>query len=482
MSSPIELSSFLEETFSQKYNFEDKIQPHGITLDELYKSTAFLESTPTNFIFSCPGQKNLKYSQQFDQFISFSKEYGQLKPVQDSIFPLFCHIIMELKNNDDESLESFFEKNISTVPETEREEAELFYRDEKYFKKLASIFSTQWYKIKCDDETLSLIVNFLRKPDHSQLFLLYSNSIIFIPDRIQQKDSVAYSKFPLQHSTSSLSILQAKIPAASFASISREEPAVFACIEDQNIIKIDTTSLTVKPLYSHSSVVTAFSLSHKSQVLLSGDLTGNMSLWSNSSFSKMELKFMQIFSSQFAPHGGVFGVGCGNGMIYLYDTPHHHLHRILTGYQSPVTEIAFHPNCAYLGALSLEPTLRIWDLRLADTVRLFITQQNSSAMAFSHDGKSIAVFDGELKYFDFGKQELIFKKPLLMDKIESLHFSMDSQYVYAVGQYGDILCQDLKDEKQPTQEIFNLNERVISSELLPYDNFRITTNGNGNTE
>ena len=53
MSSNKYICSILEENFSQKYNFENKVSPRGITLDEFLKTPAFLESTPNNFIFSC---------------------------------------------------------------------------------------------------------------------------------------------------------------------------------------------------------------------------------------------------------------------------------------------------------------------------------------------------------------------------------------------------------------------------------------------
>ncbi|KAK8887399.1 hypothetical protein M9Y10_038439 [Tritrichomonas musculus] len=477
MSSNKYICSILEENFSQKYNFENKVSPRGITLDEFLKTPAFLESTPNNFIFSCPGAKNLSYFQQFDQFISFAKENPNCQPIQKSIFPLFCLIVMQLKKKEDQTLvQDFTHKYLNFVPEDDREDARLFVTDEQHYSKLACLFSTQRYKIKCDDETHKKIVSFLHKPDHSQLFLLYSSKIIIIPDRKQQKDRNPISRFSLNSVMSDMSIVQARISSASFAAISKEEPTVYACCNDQNILKIDTNAQKATQLYTHSSAVTTLSLSSQSKVLLTADLCGSISLWSSSASHHMNSKFMPIICSCFAPHGGIFAIGSGNGLIHVFDTPKHQLHRILSGFQEAVTDVAFHPNCAYIGSLSIEPAIRIWDLRSADTVRLFIGQpKKNSAIAFSNDGKMLAVFDGELCVFDIGTQKLKFKKQFHITDIISLHFSMDSRYIYAVSQHGIVIACEIAVDGYPTEEIIRINERVISSELLYADEFRIIT-------
>lgn len=387
---------------------------------------------------------------------------------------------MKLKKSEDQNLSNdFAQKYLQFVPEDEREEAQLFATDEQYYSKMACLFSTQLYKIKCDDDTLSKIVNFLHKSGHSQLFLLYSSSIIFVPDRKQQKDNITISKFPLSSVTSSMSIVQARINSASFAAISKEEPTVYACCNDQNILKIDTNTQNTTQLYTHSSAVTTLSLSSKSKILLTADLCGSISLWSPSASYNMNSKFRQVICSSFAPHGGIFAIGSGNGLIHIYDTPKHHLHRILSGFQEAVTDVAFHPNCAYVGSLSIEPAIRIWDLRLAETCRLFIGQpQKNSALAFSNDGKMLAVFDGELCVFDIGTQKLIFKKLLHSTDIIAIHFSMDSRYIYCVSQQGIVIACEINDDGYPTEEIIRLNERVISSELLHADEFRVITTFN----
>lgn len=476
MSSNKYLSSILEENFTQKYNFEEKVIPHGINLEELMKSTAFIESTPTNFIFSCAGPRNISLFKQFEQFMAFARANPDSLPIQKSIFPLFCHIVMKLKEKKDESLLlEFFKKNINSVPDDEREEAQLFVQDEQFFKNKARFFSNQRYIIKCDDETHLKINNFLHQSGHSQLFFLYTSNIIFVPDRKQERDQATKSKFRLESAISSLSIVQARINSASFASMSKEEPVVYACCNDQNIIKIDTNTRISTPLYIHNSAVTTLSLSNKSKVLLTADLCGSISLWSKSASCQMNPNFMQIFCSSFAPHGGVFAIGSGNGLIHMYDTKKHHLYRILTGFQEAVTNVGFHPNCAYIGALSTEQAIRIWDLRYAETCRLFEGKPNkNSAMAFSNDGKMLAVFDGELCVFDIGSQKLIFSRSLHATDIINLHFSMDSRYIYAVSQQGIIIECEITDNF-PTSEIIRLNERVISSEMLNADEFRIMT-------
>lgn len=477
MSSNKYISAILEEAFSQKYNFEEKVSPHGITLDEFLKSTAFLESTPNNFIFSCPGPRNISFFQQFEQYISFAKENPKSRPIQKSIFPIFCHIVMKLKENEDKTLaDKFIQKHLRNIPLDEQEETQEFVTNEQYYNKMACRFSTQRYRIKCDDDTRLKIVNFLHKSGHSQLFLLYSSIIILEPDRKQEKDYTTYSQFNLESPTSSMSIVKAQINSASFAAISKEEPTVYACCNDQNIIKIDTNSRIATPLYMHSSAVTTLSLSSKSKVLLTADLCGSISLWSNSTTCHMNPQFMQIICSTFAPQGGIFAIGSGTGLVHIYDTQKQHLHRILSGHQEAVTNVDFHPNCAYVGSLSIEPVIRIWDLRKAETCRLFEGKaQKNSALAFSNDGKLLAVFDGELAVFDIGSGEPIFTKPLNATDIIALHFSMDSRYIYAVSQHGIVIECEITVDGYPTAEIMRLNERVISSEMLQADELRVIT-------
>ena len=477
MSATQRFESKLEEFFSQKFNFRDKVVPYGTTLEEYLKSTEFIESTPNNFSFSCPGPRNIPLSRQFEQFLIFARENQNSQPIQNSIFPLFCHIVMKLKKEEDKTLfENFTECNINSVPEKDREEASKFVHDEEFYKKMACLFSTQWYKILCDDDTANKIKNFLFKSGHSQLRLLYTSIIIFVPDRKQQDDHVVYSLFSLNSPTSSLSIVQARVNAASFAAISNNEPAVYACCNDQNILKIDSKSQKVTNLYKHSSAVTTMCLSKNSNVLLTADLSGSISLWSPSASCQLSTKFTQILCSTFAPHGGIFALGTGNGLIHIYDTPNHHLHRILIGHHSLITSVAFHPNCAYLGSLSIEPAIRVWDLREATTVRLFTGQtQKNSALAFSNDGKTLAVFDGELSLFDIGTQKQIFRRNIHTTNVNSLNFSMDSRYIYAVSRNGDIVTCDVTQENSSAREILSLNERVISTELLQADELRIVT-------
>ncbi|OHT03506.1 hypothetical protein TRFO_29106 [Tritrichomonas foetus] len=478
MSTNQRFGALLEESFSQKYNFGDKIVPHGTTLDEYLKSTAFLESTPNNFAFSCPGPRNVSLNRQFEQYVGFSKQNPDSPPIQNSIFPLFCHIFMRLKQKDDSSiLENFIQENLIYVPEEFRQEANLFVSDDDFYKKMSCLFSTQQYKIPCDIETAEKIKEFLFKSGHSQLRILYSSIIILTPMIHQRKDRTVYPIFPLRSPTSSMSIVQARINSASLAAISNDDPTVYACCNDQNILKIDTASQKVTNLYTHNSSVTTLSLSHMSKILLTADICGNISLWSPQASCSLNTKFTQFFCSAFAPHGGIFATGTGSGLIHLYDTPKQQLRRILIGHQEPVTNVAFHPNCALMGSLALEPAIRIWDLRQPETVRLFVSQQSqkNSALAFSNDGKSIVVFDGELNIYDIGTQKLVLKKCLHVPDINALHFSMDSRYLYAVGQQGDLISYELTTDNNPTKEIIRLNERVIFSEILKADEFRIVT-------
>jgi hypothetical protein len=114
-------------------------------------------------------------------------------------------------------------------------------------------------------------------------------------------------------------------------------------------------------------------------------------------------------------------------------------------------------------------------LREAATVRLFIGRpQKNAAIAFSPDGKYLAFFDGDaIVVNDIGAVVQVVTKQIMLHTGVHLSFSMDSRFVYAVGQDGEVvLCEVVDDGKMP-KEILHQNERVVAAEMMAGNQLKI---------
>jgi transcription initiation factor TFIID subunit 5 len=480
MSSGQQLGVPIEEAFAHAFNFGEKQAPHGASLEDLLKSGAFIESSPNTFSFSCAGPRDVPLPVQYDTYLTFVRKHHNRQPLVDALFPLFCHVVMEFRRREDEPGEQEFRKKyIDSIPPDQREEATSFLDDEATYHRLSCLFSTQRYIVKTDDHCADLLREFVNQPANSELRHLIVENITLDPIREQTPDHRTILRFQLTSGVSSLSVLQCRIRNATFGCVSHDLSEVYAILGDQRIVKIDGGTNSMVSLYTHSSPITTMSLSSESKVLVTGDVTGNMHLWSGTRGIGVPSVQSSIWCSVFSPRGGIFAVGASDTLVRLYDTPNQRPIRVCVGHSRAVVGLAFHPNCALLGSIEVDPSVRIWDLRDAATVRLFIGKsQKNSALAMSPDGRLVAFFDGELSIHDLGTAKQVMRKQIHLHEVVHLSFSMDSRYLYAVGPNGTILVCDLADEV-PVSDALRPNERVIACEMLPANELRIITSFDG---
>jgi transcription initiation factor TFIID subunit 5 len=467
--------SGIDAAFSQRFNYSEKRAASGVTLDELLKSYLFLESSPTPFSFSCAGPRDVPLRDQYQTFLNFTKKHPSKAPLAECLFPLFCHIVMELrKRHDEDSVAQFADAYLLTVPQPLQNDARDFVHDSEHYRTLVHFFSTQRYIVKADDESANLLNEFVNEPANCELRRLVVEHIILDPLREETPDRRTILRFPLSSGVSSLSVLQCRVRNAKFAAVANDLSDIYAAIGDQAVVKIDTSSNSLKTLYMHPAAITTMSLSHESKVLLTADMIGTMHLWSSSASARISPIRQSVWCSTFAPRGGIFAVGSSDQLVQLYDTERHRQHRVFVGHSSPVTDVGFHPNCSLLGSLAMDPACRIWDLREAATVRLFIGRRSkNAAIAFSSDGKFVAFYDGEVNVYDIGTSNQIFRKQVHVHPVVHLSFSMDCKFLYVVGSNGEILVCTINDETKPVEEAIRMNELVLNCEMMPANAFKI---------
>jgi transcription initiation factor TFIID subunit 5 len=472
----------LEDTFAQWFNFTEKRVPYGATLDELLKSCLYVESTPSTFSFSCAGPRDVPLNVQFEAFLGFTREHPLKPSLAQCLFPLFCHTVIAFRKNEDEgSVSTFSEAFLGSLPEDVREEAQQFVTDSEKYRSLLRLFSTQRYIVKMDDEAATLLNEFINRPANCELRQRLVEVVILDPDRVETPDRRTELRFPLESPTSCLSILQCRVRRASFAAVSNDLSEVFAVLNEQSVVKIDNGTNVLSHLYVHSATVTTMALSQEGRVLLTGDILGRLSLWSAGVTAHLTSVNASPWCSAFAPRGGIFAVGGADHIIRICDTPLHRQQRWLVGHTSPVTSVDFHPNCSLVGSLAVDPAVRVWDLRDAATVRLFIGRQKRNAgLAFSPDGKYLAYFDGDaIIVNDIGACAQVLRRPIALRKVVDVSFSMDSRFIYVVGPHGEIILCDTGDENVLPREILHQNELVLDAEMMPGNQLKLIVSSQG---
>lgn len=466
-----------KETFAQAFRYDETRIPCGCSLEEYMRGCLFVESAPTQFSFSCAGRRDMSPQQQFQRYRSFAEKHRDRRPIQDCLFPLFCKVVMALKQarNGDE-LDVFAISNLPFIPEASREEANAFVRDDKVYRTLACQFETQLYIIKTNDSSADILRSFINDPENSGLRMTLVETITLDIEREEVRDRQINVRFTPPSDTASLSIVQCRVENVTSAVTARDFSGIYATVGDQCVFRVDSDSKKSEQLYSHASRVTTMSLSCESKVLVTGDIEGVVSVWSEEARETIPSVHSSIWCSKFAPQGGVFALGMGNAMIGIYDAPMRRQHRRLVGHDSPVTVVDFHPNCSLVGSLAVDPAVRVWDLREAGTVRLFIGKQNrNSALVFSGNGKYVAYFDGDLCICDIGRGETVLRKSIQLSEVVALAFSVDSHFLYAVGPNSEVITCSVDDGEFRIHELFVPSGRVVSAEMTQTNELRIVT-------
>lgn len=459
------------KSFASTFNYSS-VAPHGETIDELLKSALYLESTPITFTYSFGGKRELvphDVYQTYLDFVNKNKAYPALRSV---LFPLFCQLVIYFRRyEENEKCKDFVEKYLSTIPQEFAEETNQFVNDEEVYSRYASIFNMQHFILYCDEKSANLLVDFINEQYNSQLRAVITDSIsIRIQREIQRCPEI---RFIAPDKLSELSIVYASIPACNIAVIPKSSPCIYAVVDGNNVVCLQTEKHISKIIYRHSAPISTICASSTGTLCVTADVSGVCRVWSKNIAKPLPDVMCPIWSSCFAPTGGVFALGYEDGTARLFRSDNCTAFRAFVGHTKAVVSICFHPNCNYIATASLDGTVRFWDIRTADTKRLFITSQTPTAVAISPDGKNLAYFDGSLHLCDIGTQESKVLVVLPAKDISGIHFLSGGMHAVLVSKSGIIYAVNF--ETQNANEIANIDGTVVFSGIPQENQLRVLT-------
>lgn len=464
----------ISSTFQQSFCFNEVIPPHGISFEEWIQSTAYLDSYPSQFSYSYGGSREIMPFEHYGLFLSFCNSKKELASLRKCLFPLFCnYVIFHKKADNIEGLNKFVNFYRNSIPEEQNSDINQFLDDEDTYQRIACLFDTQRYIVECNNETSLALNLFLNQTSNSQLRYFFINTIIL---QAEESQMIGHDlKFNVPSKYSSLSILHGSIPNVSFCALSDQSSSIFLAQKNNNVIHVDTSQRHSKKIYSHPCSITSLSASSTNSVLLTTDIGGTMNLWSKGTLIELRQSHYPIWCSTFAPQGGVFAIGSGDHVARAYETNHQKPIRFFVGHMSDVSSISFHPNCSLVGTSSTDSSIRIWDVRESDTVRLFVAQsEHIKGPFYSHDGKYFAFFDTAIKVCDIGTGSIVSTISIPQTTVFSVSFSIDSSFLF-VTTNSDILMIEWNSQKNSIQKICSLTGSAIYSVINKSNQIKVVT-------
>ena len=447
----------------QKFNITDEANPSSISMDDILSSVAYMESFPKTFKIDFRAPKNLLVTDIYRIVNTFVTNHSQNTELQQILFPLFCAVVVELKRlkSPDDVTSKFIADNIGTIPEHDRPSALEFTTNAATFQRLASLLSTQRAILRFTSPTKSLVLKFLNEQTNSKVRAMFMDVFEIWDVREEVPYEAIIDRFT-GSLTRGISILKARVTGATHARFSRTTPELFTVIDGHKVVRTCFTTMQSHDICIHSETVTTIGLSSQSRVLLTADFGANVNLWSHAGSVRFNTGMYPIWCSDFAPQGGVFALGYGDGFAKLCCTDTQKQFRAFSTGVTPVVGVKFHPNCAYVATVA-DTSVRLWDVRKAENVRLFFMEKaGCSELAFSPNGEYLAGFDGGLSVFHIGKNEMVVRKPSNIKNLAGLGFAENSKTVFLVGDDGIIEAVDIGHDGEPVRTICAMNEAVVS--------------------
>lgn len=462
-----------EGAIRDKFNIRDIVPPSSCTLADLMSSLAFVDSFTRPISFVAGSSVEVRCVDIYGivvRFVEHHKANGELEQI---LFPLFCHVIIDMRDAKvgSDQIHNFVKKYILTVPAKERDEARQFVADERVFTRLASLFRVQRYFLHFSDETASVMSEFLNCHSNYKLRAMFAD--IFVISNPARNRPCAPSSRAFGHiMPGDASLVVGNMDGATQARVSSTESEVFAVLGDQRVVRVDLRTTDSQDIGLHQAVVTTLALSSSGSVLVSADMSSCVHLWSVHGEARFNAGLIPVWSSDFAPQGGVFVLGCDDGSAKMYTTERHQQIREFTGHGAPMVGVGFHPNCAYVGSTGGR-ALRLWDTRTAECVRVFKMRCSSGhAIAFSPDGRRVAAFDGGPVVFDIALGKCVTEGSLSDGGVAGLSFSANGRALHIVGRDGAVY--DMQ-EDATMRTIASVRGRVVSSQMMCNELRVITT-------
>lgn len=458
-------------SFSSTFNYSTTV-PHGETIEEMLQSTQYLESSPITFTYSFGGRRELIPGEVYQTYLDFMNKNKGLTALRSVLYPLFCQLVIYFRRYEEtDKCKEFVEKYLSTIPQEYLQEVTQFVENEEFYERYASIFNMQHFILYCDEKTANVLVDFINEQYNSQLRALLTDSITIRIKRDVQKFSEIRFISPDKHSE--LSIISGTIPGCNLAVIPKSAPYIYAVLDGNNVVCLETEKHISKILYRHAAPITTICASSTGSLCVTADVSGVCRVWFKNGSRLLSDVMCPIWSSCFAPIGGVFALGYQDGTVRLFRSDNCSVFRAFVGHTKSIIAICFHPNCSYVASASLDSTIRLWDVRTAETKRLFIASQPPSAVAISPDGKNLAYFDGSLHLCDIGTGENKALVVLPLKFIAGIHFLASGTNAVVVAKGGAVFAVNF--ETQNATELTAVEKTVVFSGIPQENELRILT-------
>ena len=452
------------EVFMRKYGFRSGLEPQGITSDELYRSMEYLFATPSPFAYEVR-QSGRGFDRMYEDLLEFVN--SKTPELTDILFPVFCHAIMSsVKHDDAAARDAFFEKFVTTLPPKYQDEAVSFFRDAEEFHKLAPLFATQKFVVKCTKQAAARLNGFLNENGNSELRRFVTENVMLEP--CDPYVPLNYVQYKLE-ARAKLSVVRARVCGLAHICCGNHPGNLYGSLSDRAVGVIDVHAGTTRELYRHLSDITTVSASSQGNVLFSGDYDGKGVLWSESAMQRFTVCGNgALWCSAFAPRGGVVAVGSQDASILMLEAATTKPFRMFTGHAKAVTGVAFHPNCSIIGSVSTEACVRLWDVREAVAVRLFHSDLDVSKLpCFSPNGQMFAFVDNSLRIGDIGTGTIV--KQVKLDRPSGVvycGFSQDGKRVFLAFRDGTLTQLDL--EKDQFDLIAEFGTPIVYGHMVPY--------------
>ncbi len=176
-------------------------------------------------------------------------------------------------------------------------------------------------------------------------------------------------------------------------------------------------------LRAQGSTVRCVAFSADGKTLASGN--GLVILWDTDTWKEKGRIYPKggwVAHLAFSPDGSQLAVGGADGVVTLWDPVERTLRRRLKGHTAAITNLMFSANGNTLASGSQDGTARLWDLGEAEQGRKLDVDAPSSGLAYSPDGKWLAISGAPAKLVDARTERIIQE----FDSAGRVAFSADS--------------------------------------------------------
>jgi WD40 repeat protein len=236
------------------------------------------------------------------------------------------------------------------------------------------------------------------------------------------------------------------VPAdAMLAAIDPNSPAIAYSVGSELFCISELHEL--KRMRSHTRTISAITFSSCGHFILSGDVTGNIKIErvSNGKVFQFEGVRSPVTSAAFV--NAVVAVGTLSGKIFVFQLGCQRVLRILAFHTAGVTFLSIHPNCEYIGSVSMDGSIRLCSISLGACVRVWKSPRKVLlSCRFSNDGKMIIVAcsDGGLSIIDLGTTKTCRTLSIEAAVIDAI-FSPNDQMIAVVDKTGGFSLWDSND-------------------------------------